>query len=152
MPVNDILQMFDATPALAAHRAHARGERYTLPDYPAPGGVPIKLPAGAPERNDAPQTWPQAQPQGRSARAALSPSLADAMAAARRLGGRFTSVQLATELYGEANRSTRGRIWVSLRELMGRGLIRRAGSLPRTGRPPAQTLFEIVPEAEAGEA
>lgn len=146
--MNNLMQMFDATPALAAHRAHARGERYTLPDYPAPGGVPIRA-----ERStrDEPQSWP-APAARRPARAAcLPPYLAGPMAAARRLGGRFTSVQLATELYGEANRSTRGRIWVSLRELMERGLIRRAGSLPRTGRPPAQTLFEIVPDAEAGQ-
>ncbi len=150
--MNNLMQMFDATPALAAHRAHARGERYTLPDYPAPGGVPIKLPAGAPERNDAPQTWPQAQPQGRSTRAALSPSLADAMAAARRLPGRFTVRQLATEQYGALTAMNRCRAWVSVTELLDRKLIRRAGRLPRVGKLPEQGLFEIVPEAEAGEA
>ncbi len=143
----NLAAMFDPQPGIAAHRAHAAGCRYTLPDYPVPGGVPIR--ADGHQRRE-PESWPQ-PPRRYAPRVPLSPALAECMSAAARLPAPFTVVDLAAELYGTIHSDAQKRAWALVQRLLLAELVRRVDEQMHTGTRPA-TLFEILPDEEAGQA
>lgn len=131
--MNDLLTMFDPQPGLNAHRAHAAGCRYTLPDYPVPGGVPIRADGGR-------DGYCIATPKRGTRRA-------EAMAALAAAPDGLTVPALAAAL-DEHGSPGRRHAWSLLMSLVRTGHARRNGRHEPcpTGLMP---VFEIVPDGEA---
>lgn len=130
----NLLAMFDATPGIAAHRAHADGKRYALPDYPVPDAVPLWVEDAIPAEHHGVRAKPTAPGTRRH----------DVMLAFAQAGRAMTVPDMVRTL-DERGESGRRRVWALLIALEGTGHVRRTGGsvTSKTARLP---LFEIVPQ------